>query len=171
MIVNNIKKTLKKNTVIKTCINVRNKILIKKAHNLSRQFIRANELSKFKQQKKGKRCFIIGNGPSLTLEDLNLLKNEENNRFSLRCFPHFSVLLVYSFLPLTFPVSSATTITAPANIVYRNPNEIFRLFSKLPFQQTYATISIRKQTSSCLQPYLFNPISFSEPVSGNFFRQ
>lgn len=77
MIVNNIKKTLKKNTVIKTCINVRNKILIKKAHNLSRQFIRANELSKFKQQKKGKRCFIIGNGPSLTLEDLNLLKNED----------------------------------------------------------------------------------------------
>ena len=101
----------------------------------------------------------------------NLLKNEENNRFSLRCFPHFSVLLVYSFLPLTFPVSSATTITAPVMIVYRNPNEIFRLFSRLPFQQTYATISIRKQTSSCLQPYLFNPISFSEPVSGNFFRQ
>ena len=101
----------------------------------------------------------------------NLLKNEENNRFSLRCFPHFSVLLVYSFLPLTFPVSSATTITAPVMIVYRNPNEIFQLFSRLLFQQTYATISIRKQTSSCLQPYLSNPISFSEPVSGNFFRQ
>lgn len=29
-----------------------------------------------KNKHKGKRCFIIGNGPSLRLEDLNLLKNE-----------------------------------------------------------------------------------------------
>ena len=30
----------------------------------------------YKGKHKGKRCFIIGNGPSLTLKDLELLKNE-----------------------------------------------------------------------------------------------
>lgn len=34
------------------------------------------ELKKLKDSYKGKRCFIIGNGPSLTIEDLNMLKNE-----------------------------------------------------------------------------------------------
>ncbi|NWQ39166.1 DUF115 domain-containing protein [Bacillus sp. EB106-08-02-XG196] len=29
-----------------------------------------------KNKHKGNRCFIVGNGPSLTVEDLNLLKNE-----------------------------------------------------------------------------------------------
>lgn len=35
-----------------------------------------NELRQFKNKYKGKRCFIIATGPSLTVEDLNLLKNE-----------------------------------------------------------------------------------------------
>lgn len=30
-----------------------------------------------KNSKKGKRCFVIGNGPSLTISDLNKLKNED----------------------------------------------------------------------------------------------
>lgn len=33
-------------------------------------------LAKYKDIHKGERCFIIGNGPSLTAEDLNKLKNE-----------------------------------------------------------------------------------------------
>ncbi|HAM96754.1 MAG: hypothetical protein UR96_C0003G0057 [candidate division WS6 bacterium GW2011_GWC1_36_11] len=35
-----------------------------------------NENKKYKDQYKGKRCFIIGNGPSLNKHDLNLLKGE-----------------------------------------------------------------------------------------------
>jgi hypothetical protein len=34
------------------------------------------KLSRFKDIHKGKRCFIIGNGPSLKMEDLDKLKNE-----------------------------------------------------------------------------------------------
>ncbi|WP_256988774.1 6-hydroxymethylpterin diphosphokinase MptE-like protein [Bacillus sp. EB106-08-02-XG196] len=34
------------------------------------------KLKKLKNKHKGNRCFIVGNGPSLTVEDLNLLKNE-----------------------------------------------------------------------------------------------
>ena len=33
-------------------------------------------LKKYKDIHKGKRCFIIGNGPSLRMEDLNMLKDE-----------------------------------------------------------------------------------------------
>ncbi len=36
----------------------------------------AKELSSFKDAYKGKRCFIIGNGPSLRTEDLEMIKNE-----------------------------------------------------------------------------------------------
>ena len=34
------------------------------------------KLSEYKDKFKGKRCFVIGTGPSLTAEDLNLLANE-----------------------------------------------------------------------------------------------
>ena len=47
----------------------------------------------------------------------SMRENVKKDKNRLQCFPHFSVLLVYSFLPLTFPVSSATTITAPVMIV------------------------------------------------------
>lgn len=41
---------------------------------------RHNELKQFKDIHKGKRCFLIGNGPSLSFEDLNTLK--ENNEIT-----------------------------------------------------------------------------------------
>ena len=40
----------------------------------NRQELKA--ISDFKEIHKGKRCFIIGNGPSLKMEDLDRLKNE-----------------------------------------------------------------------------------------------
>lgn len=36
----------------------------------------SKELTTFKDKHKGERCFIIGNGPSLRAEDLEMLKNE-----------------------------------------------------------------------------------------------
>jgi len=33
-------------------------------------------IKRFKNMYKGERCFIVGNGPSLTIDDLNLLKDE-----------------------------------------------------------------------------------------------
>jgi hypothetical protein len=35
-----------------------------------------SKLKSFKDKHKGERCFIVGTGPSLTLEDLQLIKNE-----------------------------------------------------------------------------------------------
>lgn len=40
------------------------------------QISRRRELKKFKNKHKGERCFIIGNGPSLDVKDLDLLKDE-----------------------------------------------------------------------------------------------
>lgn len=34
------------------------------------------KLLKYRDKHKGKRCFLVANGPSLTVEDLNLIKNE-----------------------------------------------------------------------------------------------
>ena len=41
-----------------------------------RQKFNYDELLKFKSIHQGKRCFIVGTGPSLKLEDLDLIKNE-----------------------------------------------------------------------------------------------
>jgi hypothetical protein len=39
-------------------------------------------IQSLKNTKKGKRCFILGNGPSLTVEDLNKLKREDTFAFN-----------------------------------------------------------------------------------------
>ena len=59
------------------------KSIIKSAYrnvNLARNKLRIacdkNRVKKLKKMYLGKRCFIIGNGPSLTIEDLEKLKNE-----------------------------------------------------------------------------------------------
>lgn len=45
-------------------------------HNKLRIIISRKKISEFKNAYDGKRCFIIGNGPSLTVDDLKKLKNE-----------------------------------------------------------------------------------------------
>ena len=42
----------------------------------------AKYIRSLKDAKKGQRCFIIGNGPSLTTDDLNILKNEDTFAFN-----------------------------------------------------------------------------------------
>ena len=42
----------------------------------------AKYIRSLKDTKKGKRCFILGNGPSLTIDDLNKLKNEDTFAFN-----------------------------------------------------------------------------------------
>lgn len=37
----------------------------------------SKKFGKFKDSVQGKRCFVIGNGPSLTISDLELIKNED----------------------------------------------------------------------------------------------
>lgn len=46
-------------------------------HFLDKKYNYSDEIKKFKDCKKGERCFIIGNGPSLTVQDLERLKNED----------------------------------------------------------------------------------------------
>ncbi|MCI8516245.1 MAG: DUF115 domain-containing protein [Hungatella sp.] len=44
---------------------------------LDKKFHYTDEIRKLKDSKKGKRCFVIGNGPSLTVQDLERLKEED----------------------------------------------------------------------------------------------
>lgn len=50
------------------------KIVFMSLGNAKRKIVRENVL--FKEKYKGKRCFVVGNGPSLNKQDLSLLKNE-----------------------------------------------------------------------------------------------
>ena len=47
-----------------------------------------NQIKKFKDIHVGERCFIVGNGPSLTISDLNLIENEH-------CFGFNRIFEVY----------------------------------------------------------------------------
>lgn len=82
--INIIKNVIKKNKVIyRLLININNvvnnlinDIKLKININLYRCSKYRRELKKLKNKHYGERCFIIGNGPSLTIEDLELLDNE-----------------------------------------------------------------------------------------------
>ncbi|WP_163192837.1 6-hydroxymethylpterin diphosphokinase MptE-like protein [Clostridium thermarum] len=45
--------------------------------NFNKKYHHDKRIEKLKNTQKGKRCFIVGNGPSLTISDLELLKNED----------------------------------------------------------------------------------------------
>lgn len=69
--------------------NIKHKILgykYKICLNLKRLRLYSGEngrvLKSFKDKYKGQRCFIIGNGPSLTIDDLNKLKHEKTFAFN-----------------------------------------------------------------------------------------
>lgn len=54
-------------------------LIHKLKHNYNRLLVNkkyGRNIKNFKDKYKGKRCFIIGNGPSLTIEDLEKLDNE-----------------------------------------------------------------------------------------------
>lgn len=58
----------------------------------------ANQIKKFKNIHKGERCFIIGNGPSLTPEDLDLIRNE----YSFSCNRIYKILNKTKWRPYYF---------------------------------------------------------------------
>ena len=51
------------------------------------------QLQKYKDKHKGEKCFVIGNGPSLSIEDLEKLHRLQ--------FPNFGVNLIYKMYPDT----------------------------------------------------------------------
>ena len=54
----------------------------KKAREAYSKTIDAQYIRSLKDTKKGKRCFIIGNGPSLTAQDLEMLRDEDTFAFN-----------------------------------------------------------------------------------------
>lgn len=72
-----IKKKLKKNIIIKKIILIRDKGRCQIEYIRSRKYIKKNKIRALYQSKEGKRCFVVGNGPSLTLEDLDRLVKED----------------------------------------------------------------------------------------------
>lgn len=52
--------------------------------NYKRKFgVSAKSIKRYKNSKKGKRCFIIGNGPSLTISDLNKINEFGDDSFAV----------------------------------------------------------------------------------------
>lgn len=84
-------------------------------------------LSSFKNKYKNQRCFIVGNGPSLKVEDLNKLVNE-------KCFACNSIYALYDYTkwrPTFFCAGDTNFLKKEMNNVYKrdkvlnNSNYIF----------------------------------------------
>lgn len=58
--------------------------------NFSRLKTSKKELKKYRDRFKGERCFIIGNGPSLTVADLEKLKSKK-----IKCFATHKIFHIY----------------------------------------------------------------------------
>lgn len=78
-----------------------------------------NKINKFHNCYKGKRCFIIGNGPSLKAEDLEVIKNEIS----------FATNFIYTIYPYTNwrPTFYITQDTLFANKIFNNPETILEM--------------------------------------------
>lgn len=69
----------KQERLTKTKIFVRNTMLTMRGYMQKIPFVKnenTKRIASFHNKYKGKRCFLIGNGPSLRLSDLNMLKDE-----------------------------------------------------------------------------------------------
>lgn len=120
-----------------------NKYLVKKE----------NDLIRFKNIGEGKRCFIIGNGPSLRKEDLELLKNEftlaSNGIFSM--FEQTNWRPTYYFLgdpdyakfigdKIKIPINYSKESFLIYTHLEKYPNDIINLENVYFYKQPYRTI-------------------------------
>ena len=114
--------------------------------------IRRNEIDKIKKWKnayRGRRCFIIGNGPSLNLVDLSYLKNELTfgvNAIYLKTFeydfvPTFHV--VEDYLVAADRVEEIRSLAGTTKFVGNHLNDIFfdNTFTKLNTSFNYGEYS------------------------------
>lgn len=88
-------------------------------------------LKALKNKYEGKRCFIVGLGPSLTVEDLNLLKEKGEYTFSMnRCYQLFDKT---SWRPDAYLISDAKACTPETMEVVNEmlADNILVLYSKL----------------------------------------
>lgn len=107
------------------------------------------ELKKLKNKYKGKRCFIIGNGPSLKAEDLELLKDEY-------CFGQNKIYKIYSqtsWRPTFYCVQDFEMIEEMGEELSENVN-----FSKLIFVRMLGYSKIRRTLSSVSKKTFYVPI-------------
>lgn len=71
------KKIMKYKMLRRLCVvgvEINNAIFYKR---MCKKYSVDKKLALLKNMKKGERCFIVGNGPSLTIDDLELIKNED----------------------------------------------------------------------------------------------
>ena len=104
-----------------------------------------HELLKFKNVHKGKRCFIIGNGPSLRIQDLEILrKNKEicfGSNWIIKTFeqtewrPDYYVVMDYNFMRI-MPKSIQTT-RGEKKIIFRAESYMDKSDEKDDFTYTY----------------------------------
>ena len=103
----------------------------------------AKKMGKMKDKYKGKRCFIIGNGPSLQMEDLDRLhKNKEYSFGSNRIYLAFSKT---KWRPDFFAVSDRIVLANHAN-------EISRVRTKHKFisNRAYFSTNYPKRSSAVI---------------------
>lgn len=89
-----------------------------------------NKLKKFKNIYRGKRCFVIGNGPSLKIEDLEKIIGEIS----------FAVNSIFALYPQTTwrPTFYVTKDTAFGNTVFNKKEQIWKIIE--PCQAAFTSV-------------------------------
>jgi len=104
-------------SVIQQVKSVRRRLQIPKTENEKR-------LKALRNKHDRQRCFIIGNGPSLKISDLDLLKDEVTFAFN-------KIYLAYDqteFRPTYYAVSDVNVIRNNSDIINELPDESIKLF-------------------------------------------
>lgn len=107
--------------------------------------IDSSEIRKFKDIHKGERCFIIGNGPSLTAEDLDLISNE----YTFAANKIFALFEMTKWRPTYY-------FSVDFSVISNNFSEINKLECKKKFIDLWAKKQGRRSDNSiyiCSNPF------------------
>lgn len=85
-----------------------------------------NKLRKFKDMYNGERCFLIGNGPSLSEKDLEALYS--NNEISFGCNQIFKIFNKTNWRPSFYVIADRTTFEECKNYIPNNSKAFVRNF-------------------------------------------
>ncbi len=164
---------IKKYGFLETCFKILRKIYRKGLNyftlfkisfcNNYRLKVGAKELIKYKNKHKGQRCFIVGNGPSLTVEDLEKIKGEVS----------FAANRIYNIYDKTDWRPTYYSIQDYV-VICKSFNEIDKLIKTKKFVGIIPTMYHKKMKNIVFyklidEPFYPEPPNFSEDVSNGIY--
>lgn len=121
-----------------------------------------DSISQFKNKYKGERCFVIGNGPSLTVNDLEKLKGEKT-------FASHGIYYIYDktdWRPTFYCAQDAKFIREKYDVIKNSCSESINFFGVVSYIDNYPKFAKESfLVNLIIEDFVDNGPKFSEDLS------